>query len=548
MQSVSTEPTSSADGNHEEVYDVVVAGAGFSGLYMLYKLRAQGLAVRVLEAGSEVGGTWYWNRYPGARTDSESYYYAYSFSRDLAQEWCWKERYPGQVELFDYLNHVADKFDLRRNISFDTRLVSAHFDESGNSWQLTTQNGGNISAKYFITALGVLSQPNLPYFSGLDNFKGQWYHTARWPHTPVDFTGKRVGVVGTGSSGIQAIPEIAKQAVELKVFQRTPNYVVPSQNHLTEPSFEQEVKARYDDIFREAREHWFAVPLKMAGRMAPDFTPEQQQEIFEAGWRKGGFRFLFETFDDIMFNPETNARTSEFIRSKIRSIVNDFEVAERLTPRDHPYGSKRPPVGTQYYETYNLDHVSLIDVRKSPIQEITDSGIRTADASYELDCIVFATGFDAFTGTLNQIDIRGRGGRELSRKWESGPLAYLGLMTHGFPNMLMVTGPGCPFTNLPVCIEENVDWISTCIEHAEAEGVAQIESTEDADQFWLDQVNDSTNQTLVPLGEQANSWLTGANIEGKYRGPTVYFGGADKYFQLCAEVARDGYKGLERRI
>jgi cyclohexanone monooxygenase len=387
-------------------YDAVVVGAGFSGLFMLHKLRAQGLTVRVLEAGGEVGGTWYWNRYPGARTDSESYYYAYSFSRELAQEWSWKERYPGQAELLTYLNHVADRFDLRRDVSFNTRLESAHYDEGGNRWNLTTDTGAKISTTYLITALGVLSQPNLPPFEGIENFRGEWFHTARWPHEPVDFTGKRVGVVGTGSSGIQAIPEIAKQAAELVVFQRTPNFVVPSQNHPTDPDFERAVKARYDDVFREAREHWFAVPLKLTGRMATDCSAEEQLEILEAGWLKGGFRFLFETFDDVMFSPETNDLAAEFVRSKIRSIVKDPDTAELLSPRDHPYGSKRPPVGTHYYETYNLDHVSLVDVRKAPIQEITETGLRTADADYDLDCIVFATGFDAFTGTLNQIDIR----------------------------------------------------------------------------------------------------------------------------------------------
>jgi cation diffusion facilitator CzcD-associated flavoprotein CzcO len=547
MQGASRAPEHPADEIGETGYDVVAVGAGFSGLYMLYKLRAQGLKVRVLEAGSEVGGTWYWNRYPGARTDSESYYYAYSFSPELAQEWCWKERYPGQLELFEYLKHVADRFDLRRDISLHTRLVSAHYNENGNRWELTTETGEKLSTTYLITALGVLSQPNLPPFDGLDNFRGKWYHTGRWPHGPVDFTGKRVGVVGTGSSGIQAIPRIAEHAAELIVFQRTPNYVVPSQNHPTDPGFERAVKARYDEVFREARQHWFAVPLTPTGRMAPEFGPEQQRDIFESGWLKGGFRFLFETFDDIMFNPETNELASEFIRAKIRETVKDRDTAELLSPRDHPYGSKRPPVGTRYYETFNLDHVSLVDVRKSPIQGISETGVRTSDGHYELDCIVFATGFDAFTGSLNQIDIRGRGGRELRRKWDSGPLAYLGLATHGFPNMLMLTGPGCPFANLPVCIEENVDWIAGCIEYARAKGISTIESTENADQFWLDQVNESTNQTLVPQGEQANSWLSGANIEGKHRGPTVYFGGADKYFQLCNEVAREGYKGLELR-
>jgi cation diffusion facilitator CzcD-associated flavoprotein CzcO len=526
-------------------YDAVVIGAGFAGLYMLHKLREQGLSVHVLEAGGEVGGTWYWNRYPGARTDSESYYYAYSFSPELAQEWNWSERYPSQPELLKYLGHVADRFQLRRDISFNTRLRSAAFDEVENVWRLTTEQGDHVTTTFFVTALGVLSQPNLPPFRGVGNFRGKRYHTAQWPHEPVDFTGQRVGVIGTGSSAIQAIPLIAREASELVVFQRTPNYVVPAQNHPTDPAFERQIKERYSEVFRAAREHWFAVPLKMAGRIAPDFSPGEQQQIFEAGWQKGGFRFLFETFDDIMFSPETNELAAEFIRSKIRKIVEDPEVAELLSPRGYPYGSKRPPVGTEYYETYNLDHVSLVDVHKSPIQEITEDGVRTAEKSYNLDAIVFATGFDVFTGALNAIDIRGRDGRSLHEKWEQGSRAYLGLATSGFPNMFMVTGPGCPFTNLPVCIEENVEWIAGCIAYAREHGVTVVESTDAADKFWLQQVDETTSQTLVPLGENANSWLFGANIEGKHRGPTVYFGGADKYFQICNDVARDGYSGFE---
>jgi cation diffusion facilitator CzcD-associated flavoprotein CzcO len=526
-------------------YDVVVIGAGFAGLYMLHKLREQGLSVRVLETGGEVGGTWYWNRYPGARTDSESYYYAYSFSPELAQEWNWRERYPSQPELLTYLSHVADRFELRRDISFNTRLRSAAFDEAENVWRLTTEHGDHVTTTFFVTALGVLSQPNVPPFPGIENFRGKRYHTAQWPHEPVDFTGQRVGVIGTGSSAIQAIPEIARQASELVVFQRTPNYVVPSQNHPTDPAFERRIKEHYSEVFRAAREHWFAVPLKLAGRIASDFSPDEQQQIFEAGWQKGGFRFLFETFDDIMFSPETNEHAAEFIRSKIREIVEDPEVAELLSPRGYPYGSKRPPVGTGYYETYNLDHVSLVDVRTSPIQEITEDGVRTAEKSYDLDAIVFATGFDVFTGALNAIDIRGRGGRPLHEKWEQGSQAYLGLATRGFPNMFMVTGPGCPFTNLPVCIEENVEWIAGCIAYAREHEVTVVESTDAADKFWLQQVDETTSQTLVPLGENANSWLLGANIEGKHRGPTVYFGGADKYFQICNDVASDGYKGFE---
>ncbi|KXX54137.1 flavin-containing monooxygenase [Rhodococcus sp. LB1] len=534
-----------ADASISSTHDVVVVGAGFSGLYMLHKLREQGLSVLVLEAATDVGGTWYWNRYPGARTDSESYYYAYSFSPELAQEWEWSERYSSQPELLKYLSHVADRFDLRTDISFNTRLHSAVFDEDANVWRLTTESGQHLTTTFLVTALGVLSQPNLPPFKGIEKFKGETYHTARWPHEPVDFSGKRVGVIGTGSSGVQAIPQIARQASELVVFQRTPNFVVPSQNHPTDPEFMREIKERYSEVFREAREHWFAVPLKMTNRMGSDFSPTEQQEIFEAGWKKGGFRFLFETFDDVMFSPETNELAAEFIRSKIREIVKDSEVAELLSPRDHPYGSKRPPVGTEYYETYNLDHVSLVDVRKAPIQEITEGGVRTADKSYELDAIVFATGFDVFTGALNAIDIRGREGQPLQAKWESGSQAYLGLATSGFPNMLMVTGPGCPFTNLPVCIEENVEWIAGCIDYVRKNGVKLVESTEAADKDWLRQVEESTAQTLVPLGENANSWLLGANIDGKHRGPTVYFGGADKYFQICDEVAENGYEGFE---
>jgi len=526
--------------------DAVVIGAGFSGLYALYKLRdVMGLRVRVYEAADGVGGTWYWNRYPGARCDSESYYYSYSFSEELEQEWEWTSKYPEQPEILRYLNHVADRFDLRRDISLSSRISEAVFDETCNRWQIRTDGGEQITAQYLISAVGCLSAANLPEIEGLDQFEGEWFHTGLWPHEPVDFTGKRVGLVGTGSTGIQATPVIAAQADQLTVFQRTPNYSLPARNALLTPEGQAEVKANYGELRRRVRESRAGFPYTPTDKSAMDYTPDERQALCEDLWEQGGFRFLWGSFTDLMTSPKANEVVAEFVRGKIRDVVKDPEVAELLTPTDHPYGTKRPPIDTGYYEAYNRDNVSLVDVRTNPIVAITPHGLRTADGTeYELDSIVFATGFDAITGTLQKIDIRGSGGQSLAEKWEEGPRTYLGLQVAGFPNLFTITGPGSPsvLTNMPVAIEQHVDWISDCIEYMRTHGMTRIEAKPDAEEGWVDHVNEVASHTLY---KQADSWYVGANIPGKKRVFMPYVGGLIEYRKHCDEAARKGYEGFE---
>ena len=446
------------DTSREEL-DAVVVGAGFAGMYMLYQLRdVLGLSARVFEAGDDVGGTWYWNRYPGARCDSESYLYCYSFDKDLAQEWTWSGKYPEQPEILRYLSHVADRFDLRPGIQFETRVTAAHFREDLNRWEIETDQGDRVLARYFITGVGCISAGQVPEIRGLENFQGEWHHTGAWPHEGVDFVGKRVGVIGTGSSGVQAIPVIARQAEHLTVFQRTPQYTVPARHGTVTPEFLEEVKEQYDEIFEKTRFSAGGTPYAEPERSALDVDDEERRDVYEAAWEEGGFRFLLTTFSDIRIDRRANDTAAEFIRSKIRETVDDPETAEKLLPRDHPFGSKRTLIDTNYYETYNRDNVDLVDIRHAPIEEITANGLRTRDGDYELDVIVFATGYDGMTGAFNRIDIRGRDGERLREKWAEGPRAYLGLSPAGFPNMFMITGPGSPsvLSNMPPTIEQHV--------------------------------------------------------------------------------------------
>ncbi|NMH99529.1 flavin-containing monooxygenase [Pseudonocardia acidicola] len=523
--------------------DAVVVGAGFAGMYMLHRLRALGLSVTVLEAGDGVGGTWYWNRYPGARCDSESYYYSYSFSDELQQEWEWTERYPGQPEIMRYLNHVADRFDLRRDIRFGRRVTEAAFREETGRWELRTDDGDRYSATFFITAVGCLSAANIPQIAGLDTFGGEWYHTGRWPHEGVDLTGKRVGVVGTGSTGIQAIPVIAEQADHLTVFQRTPNYSIPARNGPMEREFQRDVKANYDAIRRQQRASTNGHPFEISDTPALSVPDEERRAVYEAAWERGGLRFR-AAFADLLVDKEANDTASEFIRGKIRDIVLDPETAEKLLPRDHPFATKRPPIDTQYFETYNRDNVTLVDVRQSPIEEVTSTGLRTSSAEYELDVIVFATGFDALTGPLLNIDIRGVGGTALREKWSEGPRTYLGLHAAGFPNMFTITGPGSPsvLTNMPTSIEQHVDWIADCIEYLGSHGFDRIEATVEAEDAWVEHVNEAADRTLLPLA--GSSWYLGANVPGKPRVFMPYAGGFATYARRCDEVAGNGYEGF----
>jgi cation diffusion facilitator CzcD-associated flavoprotein CzcO len=527
-------------------HDVVIVGAGFSGLYMLHRVRdVLGLDAVVLEAGGGVGGTWFWNRYPGARCDSESYYYSYSFSPELEQEWEWTSKYPAQPEILRYLEHVADRFDLRRDIRLETRVEGATFDESTSRWTVRTDGGEELSAQFLVSAVGCLSAANIPDIPGLDTFGGEWYHTGRWPHDGVDFGGKRVGMIGTGSTGIQAAPVIAAEADHLTVFQRTPNYTVPARNAPLTPERAAEIKADYPAIREHTRNSYGGFPFDPSDRSALEVSAEERQSTYEELWEEGGFKFLFGSFYDLLINQEANDTAAEFIRGKIRETVHDPAVAEMLAPTDHPYGSKRPPIDTGYFETFNRDNVSLVDLKATPIKEITKSGIRTSAGDHELDVLVFATGFDAMTGALLKIDIRGRDGLSLRDKWSDGPRSYLGLQVAGFPNLFTITGPGSPsvLSNMPVSIEQHVEWIADCIAHLREMGgaTATIEATPSAEDAWVDHVAEIAGFTLF---SKANSWYLGANIPGKTRVFMPYVGGVAMYRQRCDAVAADGYEGF----
>ena len=526
-----------------ESCDVVIVGAGFSGLYLLHRLRGLGLSARIFEAGDGVGGTWYWNRYPGARVDIESQEYSYSFSPELEDEWVWSERYATQPELLRYVNHVTDRFDLRRDIKFETRVTSAHFDEASNRWRVQTSAGDDVVARYCVMATGCLSVTNDPRFPGVETFKGKSYHTGRWPHEGVDFTGKRVAVIGTGSSAIQSIPQIAAQAAHLHVFQRTPNFSVPAHNG---PQDHEKIadwtanRNAYRQLARDSGAGIVAVEPSEASAL--EATPEEREAVFNKRWARGGFA-LGGAFMDVMVNLDANVLAAEFVRDKIRGIVKDPETAEILCPRGYPFGTKRLCVDTGYYETFNRDNVTLIDLTKGAITAITPTGVRTATADYEFDAIVYAIGFDAMTGALNKIDIQGRAGERLREKWADGPKTYLGLMVAGFPNLFMVTGPGSPsvLSNMMVSIEQHVDWITDCIGYLNQRQIGVIEATAEAENGWVAHVNEVADMTLYP---QANSWYLGANVPGKPRVFMPYVGGVGPYRQICNDIAAKGYKGF----
>jgi cation diffusion facilitator CzcD-associated flavoprotein CzcO len=524
------------------LYDVVIVGAGFAGMYQLHRLRGLGMSVKVIEAGSGVGGTWYWNRYPGARCDVESMQYSYAFSEALQQEWQWPELFSAQPDILKYANHVADKLDLRRDILFDTRVTETKFDETTSQWSIETDRGGHFTAGFMIMATGCLSTARVPAFKGLGSFKGKTYHTGAWPHEGVDFTGMRVGIIGTGSSAIQAIPVIAGQAADLMVFQRTPNYSIPSRNGPMSEQYEHSWKDDYAKLRQDARVTRNGILANPNDFSALSVSPDERRRIYEQRWATGGTTFM-AAFNDLIFNQEANDTASEFVRGKIREIVTDPNTAELLAPKDHPIGTKRICVDTRYYETYNRPNVHLINLRPAPIEEITPDGLRTANAAYEFDAIVFATGFDAMTGALTQIGINSTDGTTLKDKWRDGPRTYLGLMCAHFPNMFMITGPGSPsvLSNMHVSIEQDVNWISDCLGWLRANGVARMEATQQAQDGWVLHGIEVANKTLYP---KAASWYMGANIEGKPRVFMPYIGGVGAYREKCAEVAAKGYEGF----
>ena len=523
-------------------YDAVIVGAGFSGMYMLHRLRGLGLAAVVFEAGGDVGGTWYWNRYPGARCDVESMQYSFSFSEELQQHWRWSERFSPQPEILAYAMHVADRFDLRRDIRFETRVAAAEFDAPAERWTVRTDKGDAVRARFVIMATGCLSAGRAPDIEGMGAFRGSTHHTGEWPHEGVDFAGQRVAVIGTGSSAIQAIPVIAGQAAQLFVFQRTPNYSLPTRNQPMTEEYERSWKGQYQERRAQARQTRSGTLYDFGNRKALEVEPEARRREYDARWATGGVELLM-AYTDLLIDPAANETAAEYVRGKIRAAVHDKAVAEALVPTTYPIGTKRICVDSGYFDTYNRENVTLVDLRRTPIEEITAAGVRTTQTEYAVDSIVFATGFDAMTGSLLRVDLRGAGGIGLRDKWAAVPRALLGLMVAGFPNLFTITGPGSPsvLSNMIVSIEQHVDWIADCMAHMRDRGARLIEATEDAEDRWVEHVNEVAHLTLYP---QANSWYMGANIPGKPRVFMPYIGGVGTYRNTCAQVVAQGYPGF----
>jgi len=529
--------------NAAQAYDVVVVGAGFAGLYMLHRLRGLGLIARVYEQGSGVGGTWYWNRYPGARCDVDSMQYSYSFSDELQQQWDWSERYAPQPEILKYANHVADRFNLRPDIQFDTRVESAVFDESAERWFVTLSDGKIATTQFVVLATGCLSNARMPDIKGLGDFRGQVYHTGNWPHQAIDFSGLRVGVIGTGSSAIQSIPVIAEQAEHLTVFQRTPNYSIPARNAPLTERERQAFRAKYPDVRRFAREESRnGIYTEVPDRGALDDGDNERRAKYEARWQRGGLTFM-SVYNNLALDKAANDTAASFVREKIAEIVSDPETARLLQPDSYPIGTKRICIDSDYFAAFNRPNVTLVDIRSNPIQEILPNAVRTASRDYEIDALVLATGFDAMTGSVAKIDLHGRDGQTLNQKWAEGPKTYLGLMSAGFPNLFIITGPGSPsvLSNMIVSIEQHVDWIADCLAFMRGRGLATMEATADAEEQWVAHVNEVAHGTLYP---QANSWYMGANIPGKPRVFMPYIGGVGIYRQICNDVAAKGYEGF----
>jgi cyclohexanone monooxygenase len=523
--------------------DVVIVGAGFAGMYLLHRLRGLGFSARVFETATGVGGTWYWNRYPGARCDVESMQYSYSFSEELQQEWNWPERFSAQPDILEYANHVADRFDLRRDIEFETTVISARFDEGDNRWQIETDGGAKISARFCIMATGCISSAQIPDFEGLSEYQGETYHTGNWPHEGVDFTGRRIAVIGTGSSGIQAIPVLAGQAEHVTVFQRTPNYSLPCKNGPVTPEYARSWKANYAALREEQRYTAKGNIRELNDEPALSVSAAARARIYRKRWEAGGAAFL-SAFNDLLIDAQANETAAEFVRDRIRDIVHDPDIAERLAAKGYPIGTKRICIDSGYFETFNRDNVALVDIGDKPIERITLRGLIANGRSFEFDAIVFATGFDAMTGTLFKVDIQGRGALSLRQKWAAGPRTYLGVMSAEFPNLFMITGPGSPsvLSNMMVSIEQHVDWVTQSLLHMRDRDLETMEPTLSAEDDWVEHVNVVAHKTLFPL---AASWYMGANIPSKPRIFMPYIGGVGKYRRICEAVVADGYRGFQ---
>lgn len=527
----------------EEV-DAIVVGAGFSGLYMTHRLKKLGLDVLGIESGTDVGGTWFWNKYPGARTDSEGIFYAFTIDEELSpNDWDYSEKYPPQGEVYAYLRRVADRLELRPAYSFSTTVTSARFDETTARWKITTDTGRNINAKYFVSAAGILSAPVDPGYPGADSFRGQCVHASRWPEEGIDVTGKRVAIIGTGSTGVQLLPELAKTAAHVTVFQRTPNYVLPSPNKQYDDEDRDYRHTELSTIRDGIRNSSLGMPYTPSGRMTMDHTPEERIAIFEEGWANGGFRFLVETFDDLWVNVAANDEAAEFIRNKIRGIVDDPKVAEQLCPK-YPYGVKRPAQGIEFYEAFNRDNVSLVDISETPIAEFTPDGIRTTTEDLDFDVIVLAVGYDAATGSVIRMNVTGRDGVRLEDKWADGLKTFLAMTVNGFPNFFMILGPQAPTGNMPSVSEGQGAWIADIIAKAERENADVIEASTAAEGEWTEHVNAAAAMTLVPEGAKVNSWFLGSNIEGRAESIVIYMGGYQPFFAKATEVADQDFEGI----
>jgi cation diffusion facilitator CzcD-associated flavoprotein CzcO len=526
-------------------YDAIVVGAGFAGVRMLWELRRQGLSVRVLEKAAGPGGTWYWNRYPGAHSDTPSCVYCFLFDSDLLQEWDWSEVFPGQADIEAYFNYVLDRLDMRKDMQFNTTVISASFIEETGRWTITTEDGEEFQCKYFISATGVLHAALEPPFPGTESFEGEAYLTARWPKEPVDFVGKRVAVVGTGASAAQVIPIVADDAKDLKIFQRTPTYVLPARNQPLDDYQRNSLKRNYDRLKELVSKHPYALAYELPERTFLDTPPDRREGVLERGWELGGFHLIFSTFDDLLTNQEANDMCAEFVRRKIRAIVQDPETAELLCPKDHPIFSKRPPVGLNYYESYNRSNVSLIDIRSNPIARITPHGILLDDGTeHEFDMIIYALGFDAATGSLTRMECRGRGGELLRDKWKRAPDTYLGLLVEGFPNLFILSGPGAQFSNFPPAIEAQSEWIGKAIAHMRSRGYDWMEPTNESAGRWTATLDQIAAATLVPQGAEVGAWFYGQNVPGKPKATYFFLGGVPMYVQLMTAEAKAGFPGF----
>ncbi|MBT3834366.1 MAG: NAD(P)/FAD-dependent oxidoreductase [Gammaproteobacteria bacterium] len=531
---------------HQADYDVIAVGAGFSGLGLIHHMREAGLSIQVFDKASDIGGTWAWNHYPGAASDSECYYYCLTFSKEILQEWKWSVRYPGWEENLRYMHFVADKCDMWPHIQLNTEIVSADFQEASGLWLVKTGAGDEYTCKYFVSAMGMISEPVTPKFKGMEKFKGACFHSARWPEG-LDYAGKRVGIIGSGATTVQMLPVTAETAESVTVFQRTANFIMPAVQKPMTPEWEKEIKENYDDIIAKCRNHVFGMAFDSpVGRTIADTPPEEVQKILEEHWPRGSFRFVFETFDDLLGDPESNRIVGDFVINKMKERVKDPEIAEMLTPKGYPFFAKRPPLDHNYFEAYNRDNVKLVDINdREPIVEFTETGIRTTENEYEFDIIVLATGFQAYTGGQEALPIRGRNGLLLRDKWDAVSSSILGVFVAEFPNLFMITGPQAPFANLPTSIEQNIMYIVDCLKKMESEGYDLCEPQQKAEDDWVQHVAEIHEQTLMAQGDKVHSWMMGANLEDRAPRVLIYFGGANVYYDLMRSSVDSGFPEVQ---